>query len=279
MTIATTARRPALVRMLTSERIKLTSTNTWWIVGLAITACTGAALAYNLFLAAADLSGALSATSSAQDAADAVTSGQYGGALFVMVLAILMITNEFHHQTATSTFLASPDRATVIAGKFVMALLLGVGVWATTTVIDFGSTLFFFRAHGAGSLVTSASTVRAIGVSLIIYLLWAAFGIGLGALIRGQIGATITAIIVYTIGSYPVEAVAYLFYLAVWHTKKVYEVLVLIPGFAGQVASSPHRTSFEGVSFMWWEGVIVMIAYAILATVIGTATLRKRDIS
>ena len=278
MTITTTARRPALVRMLESERIKLTSTNTWWIVGLAITVCTGAALAYNLFLAAADLSGALSATSSAQDAADAVTSGQYGGALFVMVLAILMITNEFHHQTATVDvpgFAGSGDRdrRQVRHGAATRGRRLGND---NRDRLRLDAVLLpLTRGRVAGDVGIDRTGHRRESD----HLLWAAFGIGLGALIRGQIGATITAIIVYTIGSYPVEAVAYLFYLAVWHTKKVYEVLVLIPGFAGQVASSPHRTSFEGVSFMWWEGVIVMIAYAVLATVIGTATLRKRDIS
>jgi len=275
MTAEMVDQRPALVRMLRSERIKLTSTNTWWIVAIVIIVSTAIALSFNLFAAATDLSAALYSTDAPADAIDVVTSGQYAGALCIMLLSILMIANEFRHQTATATFLATPKRTTVIAGKFTMAMLLAGGIWFVTEFVDLVSATLFYQHHHGMALLKSAPVERAIVVNLMIYLLWAAFGVGIGTLIRSQIGATITSLLIYTTGVYVVEAIAYLFYLTVWHSHHVYQVLILIPGFAGGVAMSPGRTTFHGVSFFWWEGAIVMVAYGAAMIAIGTSDPAK----
>ena len=54
-------------------------------------------------------------------AANIFTSGQYFGGLFVLLLGILLITNEYYHQTATATFLTTPHRTKVIVAKLITA--------------------------------------------------------------------------------------------------------------------------------------------------------------
>ncbi len=140
--------QPQLLRQLRSERIKLSSTKTWWLFGIGTTVMTGLALLINCLTVHDDLSN----TARAQriwspTAANVFTSGQYFGGLFVMLLAILMITNEFYHQTATTTFLATPRRTEVIVGKFVMAMIAAALAWLLTTVIDIVVGVLYFKSR------------------------------------------------------------------------------------------------------------------------------------
>ncbi len=63
-------------------------------------------------------------------AANIFTSGQFFGLLFIVILGALVVTNEFFHQTATATFLTTPQRTRVITSKLIAAVLLAAGFWA-----------------------------------------------------------------------------------------------------------------------------------------------------
>ena len=52
-----------------------------------------------------------------REAASLYTSGQYVGLLVILILGILIATNEFSQQTATATFLATPKRERVVLSK------------------------------------------------------------------------------------------------------------------------------------------------------------------
>jgi ABC-2 type transport system permease protein len=140
--------------------------------------------------------------------------------------------------------------------------------------------LLFFSSQNVPSQLGSSSVLRAMLVNLMVYALWAVFGIGFGALIRGQIGATVTAALLYTVGSGAVEIILALLRRYVWHTDHIYQLAVLIPGVAASVAVSPVAVEInDSARILWWVGVIVMLGYGILFGVIGTTILRKRDIS
>jgi hypothetical protein len=51
-------------------------------------------------------------------AAGLLAAGQFLGVMLAMLLAVLVVTNEYAHQTATATFLTKPHRGAVIAAKF-----------------------------------------------------------------------------------------------------------------------------------------------------------------
>ncbi len=81
------------------------------------------------------------------------------------------------------------------------------------------------------------------------------------------------------------QAILFLVYRFVWHSIHVFQASVLIPGIAAQVAVSPTGVHFDlpdnngGGTIAWWVGVIVMLGYGVVFGVVGTAILRKRDIS
>src|SRR5207247_1169526 len=128
-----------------------------------------------------------------RNAANVYTSGQLFGVLVVMLLGAIMVTNEFHYQTATATFLATPRRVSVIMAKFAAAIGLAAILWLLTTAIDIGIGTLVFRADGYSGGLGEWPVLRSIVLNLLAYAVWSVFGVGLGALIRNQVGATITA--------------------------------------------------------------------------------------
>jgi ABC-2 type transport system permease protein len=286
--------RPLLLRLLRSERIKVTSTKTWWLFGIAVVVTTALTLLANIGNTWNSLHNGGDGTPPngfddvtqapahlvQRFAADIFTSGQYFGGLFAMLLAILLITNEYYHQTATTTFLATPKRTYVIASKFLMAMLVAAIVWIVTTILDLIAGVIFFRSQGLSNELGSWTVERAILINLLMFALWGVFGLGIGALLRSQIGATVTAALLYTIGAYAAVAVFALLRTFVYHHDSVYRGLVLYPAFAAQIASSADSTGLPGgTHVVWWVGALVMVAYGVVMAGIGTWILRKRDIS
>lgn len=295
--------KPGLRRLFRSERLKLSSTKTWWLFGIGVVVSTIATMFINIGITYSDIfdpnrgtgdgdtTAATTTTATppppatthqiATHAADVFTSGQYFGALFVMLLAILMITNEYYHQTATTTYLATPHRTTVVASKFIIAMFIAVAVWVVTTVIDLIGGSIFFHLNSVSSQLGSWVVERSIIVNLLMFALWAVFGIGLGALMRSQIGATVTATLLYTLGLIAVQIVFAVIHQFIYKHDSVYQLMVLVPAFAAQVADSASRIDLPGGTHgpQWWVGVLVMLAYGAITATIGTLILRKRDIS
>ena len=272
-----------LGRLLRSERIKMMSTNTWWLLSIGVLVTTGLALLVNIGMADSDLTSPDSRATGqavADEAANIFTSGQYFGGLFVMLLGILLITNEYYHQTATMTFLATPRRTYVIIGKFVTAMLAAAAVWVVTTAIDLAFGSIFFAETGFATHLGDRTVVRAIGINLLMFALWGVFGIGLGALLRSQIGATVTATLLYTIGTYAALLVFVVIRVYVITTDAVFQGLVIVPSIAAQVAEGSKDLAIpRGQIPPWWVGVLVMLGYGLTTAVIGTLILRRRDVS
>jgi hypothetical protein len=116
--------------------------------------------------------------------------------LLATIMGIIVASGEFRHRTATNTYLATPNRLTVMAGKATaaaaMGLLFGLGSSAAATIIG----LSFTSAGGHHVLLSAATISRyAMGAMLGAALLSVA-GVAVGTLLRSQIGG-IVAIFVW----------------------------------------------------------------------------------
>ncbi len=284
-------RGPVATHLIRSEYLKIRSTNTWWLFLLGSILMTGLALLVNCLQAyyylksngpgadasASDRAQYLLLRNEVTQAANVFTSGQFFGGLFVMVLAILMITNEYHHQTATSTFLTTPHRTSVVLAKFVTAMIASVFFWIIITALDLVVGSIFFRAEGLPTHLGDWDVIRAILINLAVFALWAVFGVGLGVLIRSQIGATVTATLAYVVGTQVAFIITFLIH-QFWIKKDwVLTLQVLVPARAAEIAISP--TKLYEQSPPEWVGAAVLVGYGILLALIGTSLMRRRDIS
>ncbi|MEN3309960.1 MAG: type transport system permease protein [Micromonosporaceae bacterium] len=281
-------RGPVATHLIRSEYLKIRTTNTWWLFGLGTFFFTALALLVNMLQAHYYLKGTPpeAADERAQwllqhnpitQAANIYTSGQFFGGMFVMVLAILMITNEYYHQTATSTFLTTPHRTSVVLAKFLTAMIASVFFWLLTTVLDLIAGSVYFNAEGYASHLGDWPVERAILINLAVFALWAVFGVGIGVLIRSQIGATVTATLLYVVGTQIAGIITFLIH-QFWIKKDwVLTMQVLVPARAAEIAVSPTRLYEQ--SPPEWVGAVVLIGYGLVLGFIGTSIMRNRDIS
>ncbi|AVT30471.1 MULTISPECIES: ABC transporter permease subunit [unclassified Plantactinospora] len=276
------------MNLVRSELLKIRTTNTWWVFGLITLPLWALTLMINYFQSQAllDPAGVGVPEADAQNAqfqaagehvnvaANLYTNGQFFGVLIVMLLGVMVVTNEFFHQTATTTFLTTPHRTAVVVAKLVAAGILGLIFWVVTTGLNLIFTPLILNSLDVSSQLGKGAIWQAIGLNGLAYLLWAVFGIGFGVLIRSQIGATVTALLVYLAGY--IGAIIVLSILADRFGDWINNLQLIVPSLASQLMAT--GTDLPG-SPPRWAGAAVMIAYAVVTGTIGTLIMRKRDVS
>lgn len=205
------------------------------------------------------------------------TSGQLIGVLLACLLGIVLITSEYHQQTATTTFLQTPRRTRVVAGKLGTAIVVAAGSWLVSTVLSVVAGAIFLRHLGYGTQLGEWGVLRAILLNLAAYAIWAVFGVGFGALIRNQLGATVSATVLYLVGASAAAGVFELVNTYLINQNWVLSLQVIVPEVASAVMISPTKTFDQSPAE--WVGAAVLIAYGIVAGVVGTWVLRRRDIA
>src|SRR5215813_10158669 len=98
-----------------------------------------------------------------------MTSGQFFGVLFVMLLAILVVTNEFFHQTATATFMTNPHRTVVIMAKLAAAAVFAVLFWLISTVLDLATTTIYLHTQHVSISLGDWVVLRSVLLNLLAF--------------------------------------------------------------------------------------------------------------
>lgn len=77
--------------------------------------------------------------------------------------------------------------------KFAAAACFGALFWAASTLLNVIVTPIYLRGEHVSVALSDWAVVRSVLLNLLAYVMWAIFGIGLGTLVRSQIGAVVTA--------------------------------------------------------------------------------------
>ena len=186
--------------------------------------------------------------------------------VFALVLGILAVTSEFRHGTITPSLLAVPDRTRLVLAKLITALIAGALLGLAASALCAVITLPILSARDAGTGSDSTEIINLIVGNTAACALFAALGVGLGALIRNQVGAIIGAL-------------GYLFV--------VEPLLGVIPGFSdtvqkwfpGGASSEVAGTSGLDDPLGQLPAGILLAAYAAVFLVAGILMIRSRDVS
>ena len=276
------------MRLIGAELLKIRTTSTWWIFTLILLPLWALAVLYNWGTAnitrgidtangdvPADQAELVRVTNEAVNVATTLyTSGQFLGVLLVMLLGAIIVTNEFFHLTATTTFLTTPHRERVVLAKLAAAVLLGLLFWLITTILNLIVVPLVLNNLEMPAQLGEPAIWRAIGLNALAFALWAIVGVGAGVLIRSQLGATLTLSIAYVIGTFGASLVFFLLteYVADWFTN----LQVLVPTTASTLMIS--GTELPG-NPPRWVGAVVLIGYAVVTGLIGTMIMKRRDVS
>ncbi|HEX6674561.1 MAG TPA: hypothetical protein VF486_06000 [Actinomycetes bacterium] len=112
--------------------------------------------------------------------------------LMAMVFGVAVASGEFRHGTATATYLGTPDRARVLVAKAIAAALFGLLFGVVGAAVASGVGLAFVAAKGYEVTVAGATVARYAAGAVLGTGLLAAVGVGVGSLVRAQVGAVVT---------------------------------------------------------------------------------------
>jgi ABC-2 type transport system permease protein len=274
-----------LARAVSAEFAKLFTTRLWWILALVL-------FGY-IALLAGGLSALFGGIESGAISPDAAGAGgapppQFGelapliysfassvGYVFPVLLGALATTGEFRHQTLTPTFLAIPKRGRVLGAKVGTLFVAGAGYGAVALLASVGIGALVMSAFGIDTLLGDSDTWALVGRAILAMALWATIGVGLGVLVPSQ-AAVIVVVLAFTQFVEPLLRFASMF------TEVTAEIGQYLPGAASDalVGASFFTISSPASSLLeWWQGGLVLLTYAVLATIVGYFISWKRDVT
>jgi ABC-2 type transport system permease protein len=190
--------------------------------------------------------------------------GEYLGALFAALLGALSITSEFRHGTIRPTLLVSPWRGRVIVAKVWASMLIGAALGLAACVLAAGVGTAALSMRGIEVELGVGDYVLLLAGGTAAAALWAAIGVGLGALVRDQV-PTLIGICAWLLF---VEG------LLVGDVADIAAVGRLAPGAAAAAISGqdPDTLLAPGIA------LVVLALYAAAAAVAGSLVTERRDV-
>ena len=197
---------------------------------------------------------------------DALTSGAFA-LVFALLLGILAVTSEFRHGTITPTLLIVPDRARLTVSKLFASMLAGLALVLVLTAAGGLFGWLILSARGFDTAVNSDTTKEVIG-GIVATCLYAALGVGIGAIVRNQVGAIIGSLV-------------YLFVLEnLLNIAKPLRDPVAKFGLTGLINGlTTTNSTDEHPPLDQLPAGLVLAGYCAIFLVIGIVLMKKRDIT
>jgi ABC-type transport system involved in multi-copper enzyme maturation permease subunit len=190
---------------------------------------------------------------------DALLGAASLGTVPVVLLGVLSITTEFHHRTATATFLATPRRWRVLVAKTIACLLIVPPV----AVVLLAAPLTIGVLSGAIDLTLDADLVRLVARAALGFECWVLLGVGIGAAIRNQTVAVVVPLIWFGV---------------VEQLLPSYGLGRLMPWLPGGASAALSGARFPGVLPVW-TALLVFLVYVAALLLPGARAISTRDIT
>ncbi|HZW41972.1 MAG TPA: ABC transporter permease, partial [Agromyces sp.] len=155
-------------------------------------------------------------------------------------------------------------------------LIVGAGLGVVAFAVSVGAGSAALAGFGLDTGLDSSDTWALVGRGILAMALWGAIGVGLGTLVTNQVAA-IVIVIAFTQFVEPILRVAASLSDITANIGK------FLPGAASDalVGASFYNIAVAGgaVTLEWWQGGLVLLGIAVVATIIGGATTWRRDVS
>ncbi len=253
-----------MTRLVRAEWAKLFTTRAW--IGLVLGACVMAGGFAALF------TGLAGVEQNGQPGLPPVGSEQYeelvlatgaNASVLLLILGVIGMTQEYRHKTAVPTFLTTPQRGRVVVAKLVAYGLVAVPFALLVLAANILVVMIYAGARGDAPSLTG-DNLRVVASAGLVIVIFTIIGVGVGALLRNQVGAIVGAL-VYLYVIEPIVA-------SIGAIQAAYKWL---PGGAVQAIT----TDFEAPDLLEpWQGGLLLLGYGLVAAVLGTFLAVRRDI-
>jgi ABC-type transport system involved in multi-copper enzyme maturation permease subunit len=254
-----------MTRLVRAEWTKLFTTRVW--IGLVLGACVMAGGFAALF------TGLAGVEQNGQPGLPPVGSEQYeelvlatgaNASVLLLILGIIGMTQEYRHKTAVPTFLTTPHRGRVVAAKLVAYGLVAVPFALLVLAANVLVVMIYAGARGDAPSLTGDNLRVVVSAGLVI-VIFTIIGVGVGALLRNQVGAIVGALVYL----YVIEPI-------VASIGAIQGAYTWLPGGAVQAIT----TDFEAPDLLEpWQGGLLLLGYGLLAAALGTFLAVRRDIA
>jgi len=255
-----------VIKLIRAELRKLFSTKLWlWLL---LGACVLSGGSTALLIGFADQAAATPQSGIPPVESEAfiqlALAGGANAVIFLLILGIIGMTQEYRHRTATPTFLVTPKRGQVILSKLLTYLGISLLFAIVVNAVVVAVALPWLSAKGVGVSLSGENlevVLSAIGGAA----LYGMVGVGVGALLRNQVAAIVGALIYLFVAepilrSVPATASAYKF----------------LPG--GTLESITATTTNTDL-LQRWQGALLLAAYGVVLAIAGWVFAVRRDIS
>lgn len=198
---------------------------------------------------------------STEDQRGLLSVGSLAG-VFSALAGIMLVTSEYRHGTIRPTFLFTPRRSRVIAAKLAAGLLAGILFGIVGEGLGFAIGYACLAGRGVDYALNSGQTTLLVLGTLAGVALWGALGVGLGVIVRNQVGAIIA--------------------LLAWGFVAENLLFAFVPS-VGRFAPAHASDALIGLTSKHLlpaaAGGAIMLAWTIAFALIGTALAARRDVS
>jgi ABC-2 type transport system permease protein len=239
---------------LRSELLKQRSTQTTLLLFLAMFGLVAFAVALHLLALNADQ------LSTRSHQLEVFQVGTRAGMLFAGLAGAIAITAEIRYGTIRPTFLVTPRRSPVIAAKLAISGLAGIVFGLLAEALMAVAATVGLAARGIDNQLTSGDYLQLLTGGAAAAALWAAIGVGIGALVRNQVGAVVGL----CVWMFLVESLSEGF---------VPDAARLLPGGVGLALAGNSDELSAAV------GALLLVLYAAAASAVGWLETLRRDIA
>jgi ABC-2 type transport system permease protein len=188
------------------------------------------------------------------------------GALFAGLLGALSITSEIRHGTIRPTFLATPRRGRVITAKVAGCALAGLSIGLLAEALTAGLESAGLATRSIHIALSAGDYVQLLAGGALSAALWAAIGVGVGAIVRNQVGAVIGLCV-------------WLLLIETTLIGNVPGAGKFVPGAGAGALAGAIQTQSASKLLAPALGGLLLVAYAAAAIAAGLITTERRDIN
>ncbi|MCW2779027.1 MAG: hypothetical protein JWN17_2752 [Frankiales bacterium] len=193
-------------------------------------------------------------------------SSASAGTTMLLVLGILVLTQEFRFGTATPSFLVTPRRERVLVAKLLAITLVGALFAAVSVLFAAALSVGLLRLRGL-DVVLEGPLTRTVLADLLVVVLYGPIGIAVGALVRNQVAAV-------------VGALAYSFVVENLLVALLPDVGRWLPGGASAaVLQLGDVATTRGELLPPLGGALLLVAYAVVLSLVAARLTLRRDLA
>ncbi len=174
-----------MIGQLRAELVKQRSTQTTLFLLLAMAGLVALAVGMHVLAPAADQ--LLSRSHQLQ----VFQVGTRAGMLFAALAGAIAVTAEIRFGTIRPTFLVTPSRGPVVGAKLAVSAGVGFAFGLLAEALMSGAATAAFSARGIPNQLTHGDYLQLIAGGAGAAAFWGVIGVGVGALVRNQVGALV----------------------------------------------------------------------------------------